>query len=424
MSAFHLCDRKKRISVKQNKGFSLIEVLICIVILAIIVIPVLNSFRSAAVMNSKAHRLQAATSEAQNIMEKFNSNPVSIMKSIYEDPANILLGYQYEEYWPTAAFDVAVDLHGAPEECYRILSFYREGYVSENGAVYDYEVILNPNSYSSNAAGVTDASNTNTNLLPQIENIDSISNAVISTEMNKYDDSAVGDLGGNPDKKEVTVLLSRSATGSLRVTCSIIYYRGTTQTEYTVYQNNFIPTLNADGTDWESGGDIYLFVHALTNGNDSIKMINTYSTTAEPNLDIHFIRNGDAGNYNIGKILLSDSINTDTYLNIYGTQVQKCPSGYANVYHMDFTSNVKSSTDPSGDAISQASVLTTDDVAQYEANETASLRCYTITVRLYREGTFSSYGHIGDPGTLSDSLGTAMTDNIVVTIDSTVGVSE
>lgn len=59
---------------KNNRGFTLIELLISVAILALIVIPILNSFLLSANLNAKAKQKHKATMVAENIMEKLKSN--------------------------------------------------------------------------------------------------------------------------------------------------------------------------------------------------------------------------------------------------------------------------------------------------------------------------------------------------------------
>lgn len=54
---------------KDNRGLSLVELIIAIVILAIVTIPFLRSFVTSANTNQKAKRIMRATSVAENIME-------------------------------------------------------------------------------------------------------------------------------------------------------------------------------------------------------------------------------------------------------------------------------------------------------------------------------------------------------------------
>lgn len=64
---------------KQNKGFTLIEVLIAITILGIIVIPLLHAFVTSANVNAKSKRIMDATTLAQNIMEEFKASSLEGM---------------------------------------------------------------------------------------------------------------------------------------------------------------------------------------------------------------------------------------------------------------------------------------------------------------------------------------------------------
>ena len=60
---------KKRIQ-QNNEGFSLIELIIAVVILAFVVAPILGAFVSSARTNGKSQRVLSATTAGQNIMEE------------------------------------------------------------------------------------------------------------------------------------------------------------------------------------------------------------------------------------------------------------------------------------------------------------------------------------------------------------------
>lgn len=64
---------KKRNRQLNHGGFSLVELLVSITILAIIVVPLLNSFVTAARTNAKAKRVMEATTSGQNLMEQIKS---------------------------------------------------------------------------------------------------------------------------------------------------------------------------------------------------------------------------------------------------------------------------------------------------------------------------------------------------------------
>lgn len=58
---------------QSNKGFTLVEVLVAILILAIIVVPLLNAFVVSANTNAKARRMMRATTLAQNVIEELKA---------------------------------------------------------------------------------------------------------------------------------------------------------------------------------------------------------------------------------------------------------------------------------------------------------------------------------------------------------------
>lgn len=62
---------------KRNGGFTLVELLVSVAILAIIVVPIMTAFVSAANANSRARRKLEATTAAQNVMEAIKSSGVS-----------------------------------------------------------------------------------------------------------------------------------------------------------------------------------------------------------------------------------------------------------------------------------------------------------------------------------------------------------
>lgn len=67
---------KKQRTYKDNRGFSLVELLIAITILAIIVVPLLHTFVSAARTNLKARKLLRITTAAQDVMEGLKANTI------------------------------------------------------------------------------------------------------------------------------------------------------------------------------------------------------------------------------------------------------------------------------------------------------------------------------------------------------------
>ena len=55
----------------NNKGFTLIEIIVAVVVLALVVVPLLNGFVTSARVNEKSRRLLNATNAAQSLMEQY-----------------------------------------------------------------------------------------------------------------------------------------------------------------------------------------------------------------------------------------------------------------------------------------------------------------------------------------------------------------
>lgn len=78
-------DRRK---LNRDAGFSLLELLIAVVILAIIVIPLLNLFLSSNRLNIKSRQTLRATTAAQDIMEGLKAYNIEELKAQFADPAS------------------------------------------------------------------------------------------------------------------------------------------------------------------------------------------------------------------------------------------------------------------------------------------------------------------------------------------------
>lgn len=65
---------------KDNKGLSLIELLVAMALLAILIVPIFNSFIASARINLKSRQLMAATDLAQTIFEGFSDKSYGTVK--------------------------------------------------------------------------------------------------------------------------------------------------------------------------------------------------------------------------------------------------------------------------------------------------------------------------------------------------------
>ena len=76
-----ICRKRKQ----HNKGFSLVEVLVTILIVALLCTPLIKSFVVSANVNKKAKRIQNATDAAQGVAEYFSANPLAALKKLVDD---------------------------------------------------------------------------------------------------------------------------------------------------------------------------------------------------------------------------------------------------------------------------------------------------------------------------------------------------
>lgn len=77
----------------KNRGYTLIELIVAIAILAIIAIPLMHGFVTSARMNAKAREIEQATTVAQNVMEEIKVTSVEeLIKDVEPTPTSVLTG--------------------------------------------------------------------------------------------------------------------------------------------------------------------------------------------------------------------------------------------------------------------------------------------------------------------------------------------
>ena len=126
----------KRIHKRKlnSKGFSLIEVLIAVAILAIVTLPILKAFSTSAMVNRNARRQENANTAASAIAEQFKSMTVGRLVEKYGDAEKYgENAYEYDEATGNYTFYVT--------------SRDKEYYEGINGESFYVEVELNPKQY-------------------------------------------------------------------------------------------------------------------------------------------------------------------------------------------------------------------------------------------------------------------------------------
>lgn len=101
---------------KNNQGYTLLELVVAITILALIAIPLMHGFVTAAKTNQKAREIEHATTVAQNVMEEIKVTPV---EELLEDvkPSKVSSLTESGEYVDTFSYHVTceeVETDGVP----------------------------------------------------------------------------------------------------------------------------------------------------------------------------------------------------------------------------------------------------------------------------------------------------------------------
>lgn len=266
----------------DNKGFSIVELLVAVAILAIVFVPTLKSFTTATITNSKAQSVQNATSLAEVVMEKVKSTSIN---ALYDEAVNT--GTMISNY--TVGVDDILFLSDSDSSesstFVNVPPFHitYSGITATQGQTFDADVIISADEYSeSNNASASDA---NSFQVPVFKQVDSTKHMVLSWEINSMDLSAVGNIidenvldikkiekskGDIIDSakkngvKTVKILLDNQESDGIKATCNVEYdaqnsiYKKTV--DYLVYTGYF-KELSDSGSD--IGPNIYLFYSTM-----------------------------------------------------------------------------------------------------------------------------------------------------------------
>ena len=130
---------------KDNRGLTLIELMIAVTMLAVVISPFLNAFVAAAKQNNKAREALRATTVAQNLMESMRAFTLEeVMEQIAGDKANSKLympgGYEAHKEVPQQGAD-ADTRH----------EFLIQG-IEEDGKKYDARIVTDVSTYETNTS--------------------------------------------------------------------------------------------------------------------------------------------------------------------------------------------------------------------------------------------------------------------------------
>lgn len=190
----------------DNRGLSLVELLVAIVVLGIICIPLITTFINSARINRNAQRVHSAATLAQSLMEEYKATNLSVLLQDVT-PGSVSAGY-YASLTPAEQ-----EIVSGNEAAFIPYVFYRTGLTADNGHVYDARITLNPMPYSSFDLTVSNASNTNTAQIPSLPQVDAAKSAVIGAQSIAQDRKST--TGDDPVAKKIAAMLGEYPTASL-----------------------------------------------------------------------------------------------------------------------------------------------------------------------------------------------------------------
>lgn len=315
-------NRMKEQKKQQNKGFTLIEVLVAMLILAIIVAPLLHAFVTASITNAKAKQLLRATTLAQNVMEEMKAYSL-------EDIARQFNGYAvdtgiaglgngaYEavldgtDYVPAkTAADVEVEggtvtasvgdegvFLGQEDEAYHFIL----NEVAMQNAMYDVAIHVTENQYNGTykIADITSMNRSDCAYYAQESDLDALVAKEFETRNINYGDNATAQLSATEFQalmsRKITIDVEAENNGNESVKVTYLYsipsgYAADTELQYSEYRTVF--DNYASG---ETLKAVYLYYYPLygTGRTDTIEIENN----ANCDIDVYLIKMKDA-NYN------------------------------------------------------------------------------------------------------------------------------
>ena len=280
--------------INDNSGLSIVEVLVAVAILAIVFVPLLKTFTQASTINSKAQKLQNVTSLAEGVMEDVKGKSIQELHDLAVEREDVSFLPLDEDGTLTKG-----NLKNVPP-----YTVTYENVTATQGITYDAVVTISTDNYKSTDRSdarkanklshnddIGDVSDANIRELPQINKVDSNRNAVLSWELNKYDNKALENLAAENSvsgsdiatlkelykdtaEKYINIEIKGDTdTSSTKVSCEVEYKTGKNASDkslkYLVYTGYFVEPLESE----PAGPNIYLFYTLSENVKDGASNI-------------------------------------------------------------------------------------------------------------------------------------------------------
>lgn len=222
--------RKRKL---KNKGFSLIEVLVAIAILAVLSLPILSAFMSAAQVNLQARREENANAVAQKVMEDMKAKTIEQVMNEVEDDSDRSYTSDYQSENGFFKYVFNMDDYDASGKTYSNKS---------TGDQFFVRVTLDPSEFSDRIDGGSAVGNTSNNInsfnMPSFTQLQSNENFAITKQVYEHDDEAAVALGVDKSKiyRQVDVYVDvtdKNAAGQLNEEGAYIKYTQTVKIKVT-----------------------------------------------------------------------------------------------------------------------------------------------------------------------------------------------
>ena len=135
-----------RDGLHKDAGFSLLELLIAVIILAIIVIPVMHLFLTSNKLNIKSRQTLQAATLAQNIMEGLKAYDIEELKAQFNAPAEGFYVIDEDLIEGAAAEETGMEVDGAGNPSQGIYYFSLRK-VSMQGSEFDALIKVDARGY-------------------------------------------------------------------------------------------------------------------------------------------------------------------------------------------------------------------------------------------------------------------------------------
>lgn len=414
---------------EDNGGFSLLEVLVCIAVLALICVPVLRGFETSSWYNKRAYETQNITAYMQQLTETVQH----VSKESFEQSVNAAGGSISRELNVAQQNKFPETNPGEtyPEELFTVTTCLQEK-VTIAGKSYDVKVVYDPVAYSEKKAAAVSAlesgaEDINVYTAVDIASVDGMQFPVIADEINAYDGTKEN---ASATEKDISAVLynllnrltknERSAAGlpeaellkklyentgkeiqvrvrqygnRIQVNCDIIYectWPRTIREVYNVYQSNFELVQNQDESgnfvSWKKGGKIYILAKAwqeqgkLKASMPRYNKITFHNETdaATPPLELYLVRGYYYNLDGAGEVVNQRGLHFDE-VSIDGSVYAKMSS--PNVLTGEFsTGRTNLYTNIKGQMTGRQ--LMSGDFEAVIGRERARVRCYEVTMTL------------------------------------------